>query len=149
MRHNLPYFRHHNMVEKLRLSSILIKKHNFGFIQQASYYQCSKIDIKNQDFPNFFLAMGHFPKVMVPNILTDLNSFWDYFVSSQISFVILQFYQNLYKGFSHYSQRRVIASACAGTHKSKFMCAIYCTHEIKVFSRFVIIIYFLSAEIFH
>ena len=30
--------------------------------------------------------------------------------------------------------RRAIECACAGTHTSKFMRAIYCTHEINVFS---------------
>ena len=33
-----------------------------------------------------------------------------------------------------FSETRAIASACAGTHTSKSMCAIYCTCKIIVFS---------------
>ena len=42
-----------------------------------------------------------------------------------------------------FPETRAIARARADTHASKFTCAIYCTHEIIVFSFvLVIIIYF-------
>ena len=33
-----------------------------------------------------------------------------------------------------------IARSCGGTHAIKFACAIYCMHEIKVFSFFVLVL---------
>ena len=41
-------------------------------------------------------------------------------------------------------ETQAIAHARAGTHKSKFMCAMYCTHKIIVFSLFVLLLLYIS-----
>ena len=47
-----------------------------------------------------------------------------------------------------FPETQAIAHARAGTHKSKFMCAMYCTHKIIVFSLFVWLLYISHKEEF-
>ena len=47
-----------------------------------------------------------------------------------------------------FPETQAIAHARAGTHKSKFMCAMYCTHKIIVFSLFVLLLYISHKEEF-
>ena len=42
-----------------------------------------------------------------------------------------------------FPETQAIAHARAGTHKSKFMCAMYCTHKIIVFSLFVLLLLYI------
>ena len=47
---------------------------------------------------------------------------------------------------THFSTRHATAHARADTHASKFTCAIYCTHEIIVFSLLVLLLLYISRK---